>query len=76
MRVYTFSEARQHLASVLELAQQEGCVQITRRDGGVFNIQPAAKSRSPLDVEGVSTGVTKADILAAVRESRERGYNG
>lgn len=71
MKVYTFSEARQHFASILELAQQEGCVQVARRDGGVFNIQPAPKSYSPLDVEGVSLNLSREEIVAAVRESRK-----
>ena len=72
MRVYTFSEARQNFASVLELAQKEGCVQITRRDGGIFNIHPVSKPKSPLDVEGVSFDLTQAEIVSAVREGREQ----
>ena len=71
MRVYTFSEARQNFASVLELAQAEGCVQITRRDGGVFNIHPVTKAKSPLDVEGVSLGSSRSEIVSVVREGRE-----
>ena len=71
MRVYTFSEARQNFATVLELAQAEGCVQITRRDGGVFSIQPVSQPKSPLDVEGVSLGLSRSEIVATVRESRE-----
>jgi len=70
MKVYTFSEARQHFASILELAQQEGCVQVARRDGGVFNIQPAPKPYSPLDVEGISLNLSREEIVSAVRESR------
>ena len=71
MRVYTFSEARQNFARVLELAQTEGCAQITRRDGGVFSIQPVSQPKSPFDVEGVSLGLSRSEIVAAVRESRE-----
>lgn len=33
MNVYTFSEARQNLASVLDEAQRKGAVRIKRRDG-------------------------------------------
>lgn len=73
MRVYTFSEARQNFASVLDTAKLEGSVQITRRDGGVFTIQPATEAKSPLDVPGVPLGLSRAEIVAAVRESRERG---
>ena len=38
MKVYSFSEARQNFASVLDLAQKNGSVRITRRDGQAFII--------------------------------------
>lgn len=34
MKVYTYSEARQKFASVLDKAQKDGVVRIRRRDGG------------------------------------------
>lgn len=71
MRVYTFSEARQNFADVLEVAQTEGCVQITRRDGGIFSIQPVLQPESPFDIEGISLGLSRSEIVTAVRESRE-----
>jgi prevent-host-death family protein len=73
MRVYTYSEARQNFASVLETAQIEGSVRITRRDGRIFVVQPVRETRSPLDVPGVDTQLSRAEILTALRESRERG---
>ena len=36
MRVYTYSEARQKLASLLDIAQTEGAVAIRRRNGQTF----------------------------------------
>ena len=72
MRVYTYSEARQNLATLLERATKEGEVRIRRKDGQIFVIKPQARTDSPLDVEGVDLGVTTAEIIAAVRESRER----
>ena len=72
MRVYTYSEARQNLASVLEVAQRDGAVGIRRRDGGFFVLRPEASDSSPLDVEGVDLGVTTDEIVAMIREGRER----
>jgi prevent-host-death family protein len=72
MKVYTFSEARQNFATVLENAQKEGAVRITRRDGRTFTIQPVQESQSPLAVKGVKLKLNRKEIVAAVRESRAR----
>src|SRR5260370_25126437 len=70
MRIYPFSRARQQLATLLDEACREGEVQIRRRDGRSFVVQPVVESRSPLDVPAVSTGLTTAEILALIREGR------
>ncbi len=72
MRVYTYSEARQRLASVLDAAQRDCAVRIRRRDGRTFVLQPEASTRSPLDVEGVDLGITTGDIVSLIREGRSR----
>ena len=72
MKVYTYSEARQRLASVLDAARQDGAVRIRRRDGRTFVLQPETSNRSPLDVEGVDLGISTGDIVSLVRESRSR----
>jgi antitoxin (DNA-binding transcriptional repressor) of toxin-antitoxin stability system len=73
MKAYTYSEARENFASVLEEAERDGAVEIRRRDGAIFRISPARKSKaSPLDVKGVKLGVRTSDLVAAVREGRER----
>ena len=72
MKVYTYSEARQRLARLLDEAREGGEIRIKRRDGSEFAVKPIRSRRSPLDVPGVDTGVTAEDIVAAVRESRER----
>ena len=72
MKVYTYSEARQNLASLLEAAQREGAVRIRRRDGQSFVLQPESSEASPLDVEGVDLGVTTDEIVSMIREGRER----
>jgi len=41
MKAYTYSEAREKFAAVLEEAERYGAVEIRRRDGAVFRIQPA-----------------------------------
>lgn len=74
MNVYTYSEARRKLASVLDEAEQAGEVRITRRDGSTFTLRPI-EGGSPLDgiepVEGVT--VSLDDIIDSIREGRARG---
>jgi hypothetical protein len=72
MTVYTYSEARQNLASLLEQARSEGGVRIKRRDGQEFVIRPVRSKGSPFDVKGIDLDVSAEDIVAAVREGRER----
>ena len=73
MNVYTFSEARQNLASVLEEAQRKGRVRVKRRDGSEFEIAPVRSQASPLDVPGVDAGLSAEEIVAVVREMQARG---
>lgn len=72
MNVYTFSEARQKLAEVLDEARRKGMVRIKRRDGSEFEISPVQVKSSPLDVEGVDLGVSAEEIVSVVREMRAR----
>lgn len=72
MKVYTYSQAREKLAKLLDDASQEGQVEIRRRDGRTFIIKPVQEKESPLDVAGVTTGVSLDELNKAVRESRER----
>ena len=69
MKVYTYSEARQKLATVLDLAKSEEVI-IKRRGGETFKIVFSKSSKSPFDVAGVKTKATTEDILDAVKESR------
>jgi len=71
MKVYTYSEARQRLANVLNIARTEEVV-IKRRGGETFSIIFRKGKKSPFDVPGIRTKATTKDILEAVRESRER----
>jgi PHD/YefM family antitoxin component YafN of YafNO toxin-antitoxin module len=72
MRVYTYSEARQRLSSILDEARNQGSVGIRRRDGQEFVLRPVEVSGSPLDIEGLELGWSREEIVAAVREGRER----
>ena len=70
MIVYTYSEARQKLASLLEQAIKEGEVKIKRKDGQTFVIRPETRVGSPLDVEGIDLGITTAEIVQFIHEGR------
>ena len=72
MKVYTFSEARQKLASLLSMAKDEGEVRVKRKDGSVFAIIPVTYEGSPLDTDGVQTSITADEIVQYVREGREK----
>jgi hypothetical protein len=71
MKTYTYSEARQQFAALLDEARRAGRVQIRRRDGQLFVLQPATQERSPLDVPGVVAGLLDGDSAAWLREERE-----
>lgn len=69
MKVYTYSQARQNLAEVLNRAKAEEVV-IRRRGGDTFTVVPALRRGSPFNVPGIQTRVCTEDILAAVKDSR------
>jgi len=69
MKVYTYSEARQRLSEVLDLAKSEEVV-IKRRGGETFSVVFKTSSKSPFDIPGINTKATTADILDAIKESR------
>jgi len=71
MITYTYSKARQSLSELLDLAKKEGKVLIRRRDGTCFSVQIEQSSDSPLDVVGIDTSVTTAEIVDFVRKSRK-----
>ncbi len=70
MKDFTFSEARQRLASVLEQARKDGAVRIRKRDGQKFILQPERSSRSPFDVPGLSLNLGRDELLEIIRSSR------
>ena len=69
--VYTYTEARQKLATLLEQAVREGEVKIRRKDGQTFVIRPEKRVGSPLDVEGIDLGITTAEIVQFIQKGRK-----
>ena len=72
MKEYTYSEARQRFATLLDTAYREGAVRVRRRDGRVFVIRPEEKSKSPLDVGGTNSSMDRAEILDFIVEGRRK----
>lgn len=72
MKVYTYSEARGKLATLLKEAQKEGEVHIHRRDGQKFVLKPLATTSSPLDVPGVDVGITTSELMEIISDSHRR----
>ena len=72
MQVYTYSEARQKLATVLEQAESTGKVLIRRKDGRTFALIPDQTASSPLDVPFIKANITTKEIVDIVRKGRER----
>ncbi len=70
MKEFTYSEARQRLAALLERARREGAVRIRRKDGQVFVLRPEPRAGSPLDVPAIEARPSRAEILDAIREGR------
>ena len=70
MKVYTYTEARQKLASLLEQAAKYGEVRIKRKDGQVFVIRVEPETESPLDVEGIDLGITTQEIIDFIDQGR------
>ena len=71
--VYTYSEARQNLASLLEKAIREGEVRVRRKDGQIFVITPEETDGSPLDIEGIELDLTQEEIVEFIHEGRKYG---
>ena len=72
MRVYTYSEAKQRLSSVLEDAETNGKVLIRRKDGRTFALTPERTKESPLDVAPVPIDISAKEIVDLVRKERRR----
>ena len=72
MDVFTYSEARQKLSSVLEKAQATGKVLIRRQDGRTFALVPEKTPKSPLDVPSIRADISSQALVRLVRRERSR----
>ncbi|MDE2902374.1 MAG: type II toxin-antitoxin system Phd/YefM family antitoxin [Chloroflexota bacterium] len=72
MKVFGYRQATQNLAAVLDAVRQDGAAVIRNRAGQSFVIRPEGARKSALDVEGVDLHVATDEIVATVREGRER----
>jgi hypothetical protein len=72
MKEYTYSEARQRLASVLDNAKRDGAVRIRRRDGQIFVLKPERASKSPLDVPCINLNLGRDEIVDLVHAGRRK----
>ncbi|MBN2424483.1 MAG: type II toxin-antitoxin system Phd/YefM family antitoxin [Calditrichaceae bacterium] len=72
MTTYTYSEARQNFASLLEKAKEEGEILIKRKDGSYFVVRPLVTKKSSLDVGGVDIDISSDEIVDIIREVRQR----
>ena len=71
MSTYTYSEARQHLASLLKKAREDGKALITRKHGSVFEVKYISEKKSPLDVKGVNININRDEIIEILNEVRK-----
>ncbi|MBW2107518.1 MAG: type II toxin-antitoxin system Phd/YefM family antitoxin, partial [Deltaproteobacteria bacterium] len=63
MQVYTYSEARQKLAMILDQAENTGKVIIRRRDGRTFALVPEKVVSSTLDVPTIKAKITTQEVV-------------
>jgi antitoxin Phd len=70
MTVYTYSEARQKFASLLEKASAEGEVLIRRKDGQLFSMKPKKSRKSPLSVKGIRPFISTKELVEVIHEQR------
>lgn len=70
MKEFTYSDARQRFAELLDRARRDGAVRIRRRDGQVFVLRPEVRQGSPLRVDGLDLKLTTEEIVDLVHEAR------
>ena len=73
MNIYTYSEARQQLARVLDRAATDGKVLIRRRNGQTFALAPEPTPTSPLDIPSIQVDLSTPELIDLIRSGRERG---
>ncbi|CAA9445664.1 MAG: hypothetical protein AVDCRST_MAG64-4528 [uncultured Phycisphaerae bacterium] len=72
MTTFTDDDVRGRLADVLAAARQDGEVRIRTGSGEEYVVRPAASRLSLGDLPSLNLGLTAEEIVAFVREGRER----
>jgi hypothetical protein len=72
MTTFTDEQARQDFEALLEEAGRQGEARIRTKDGREYAVRPVARGGSAFDVPGVDLQLTREEIVAFVREGRER----
>ena len=73
MEIYSYSEARQKLSSILDEAESTGKVFIRRRDGRTYSLVPERMPISPLDVPSVNANISTQEVVELIRRERGKG---
>ena len=76
MDVYTYSEARQKLSSVLDKAESTGKVLIRRKDGRTYALTPERPTASPLDVPSIEARNHHERSRRACQKTRDAEQEG
>ena len=72
MSTYTYTDARQKLAQVLDEANGPAGVFIKRKNGQLFQITPVDQLASGLDVPGVDVDIATDEMVQLIRGMREK----
>lgn len=72
MQIYTYKQAENNLAGLLDYAKKTGEVLVKRQNGEMFLIKPQKYKSSPLDVPGIHADISVDEIVGFIRECRER----
>jgi antitoxin Phd len=72
MIVYSYSEARQKFALILDMAAKGDEIRIKRKNGQMFVVRFQPEASSPLDIEGMNLNISADEIVKFVREGRKK----
>lgn len=72
MTTFTDAQARQQLDDLLRIARSQGEARIRTPDGQEYAVRPLRTNDSPFDIAGVPLGLTRDEIVAFVREGRDK----
>jgi hypothetical protein len=72
MNAYPLSTAKRNLGTLLDKASQKGEIRIRHRNGQIFVIRAENTNKSPFEVKGINSDITREEIVKFVRKSRKR----